>query len=93
MTELPFLFILFIGIIGFFLFMYFVPVGLWITAIFAGVKVTIGELIGMRIRPWRYRELPYHGHKSRSTSNYPRIGNALPRWRQRPKRYSGADFC
>jgi uncharacterized protein YqfA (UPF0365 family) len=50
MTELPFLFILFIGIIGFFLFMYFVPVGLWITAIFAGVKVTIGELIGMRIR-------------------------------------------
>lgn len=30
--------------------MYFVPVGLWITAIFAGVKVTIGELIGMRIR-------------------------------------------
>lgn len=50
MTELPFLFILFISIIGFFLFMYFVPVGLWITAIFAGVKVTIGELIGMRIR-------------------------------------------
>jgi uncharacterized protein YqfA (UPF0365 family) len=32
------------------MFMYFVPVGLWITAIFAGVKVTIGELIGMRIR-------------------------------------------
>lgn len=30
--------------------MYFVPVGLWITAIFANVKVTIGELIGMRIR-------------------------------------------
>lgn len=38
------------GIILFFLFMYFVPVGLWITAIFAGVKVTIGALIGMRIR-------------------------------------------
>lgn len=50
MAELPFLFLLFIGIIAFFLFMYFVPVGLWITAIFAGVKVTIGELIGMRIR-------------------------------------------
>lgn len=32
------------------MFLYFVPVGLWITAIFAGVKVTIGELIGMRIR-------------------------------------------
>jgi uncharacterized protein YqfA (UPF0365 family) len=44
------IFIVIICIIGFFLFMYFVPVGLWITAIFAGVKVTIGELIGMRIR-------------------------------------------
>lgn len=32
------------------MFLYFVPVGLWITAIFAGVKVTIGSLIGMRIR-------------------------------------------
>jgi uncharacterized protein YqfA (UPF0365 family) len=50
MAELGFIFIVFLGIIGFFLFMYFVPVGLWITAIFAGVKVTIGELIGMRIR-------------------------------------------
>lgn len=30
--------------------MYFIPVGLWITAVFANVKVTIGELIGMRIR-------------------------------------------
>ena len=38
------------SIILFFMFMYFVPVGLWITAVFAGVKVTIGELIGMRIR-------------------------------------------
>ncbi|MBY0434923.1 MAG: flotillin-like protein FloA, partial [Cyclobacteriaceae bacterium] len=50
MQGLAFLFIVFISIIGFFLFMYFVPVGLWITAVFAGVKVTIGELIGMRIR-------------------------------------------
>ncbi|MFM9074437.1 MAG: flotillin-like protein FloA [Bacteroidota bacterium] len=47
---LLFLFLVFIGIIGFFMFLYFVPVGLWITAIFAGVRVTIGELIGMRIR-------------------------------------------
>lgn len=44
------IFIVFIGIIAFFMFLYFVPVGLWITAIFAGVKVTIGSLIGMRIR-------------------------------------------
>jgi len=49
-AGLPFIFIVFVSIIGFFMFMYFVPVGLWITAIFAGVKVTIGELIGMRIR-------------------------------------------
>jgi len=45
-----FLFLVFLGIVGFFMFLYFVPVGLWITAIFAGVRVTIGELIGMRIR-------------------------------------------
>ena len=50
MENLAFIFIEFVSIIGFFLFMYFVPVGLWITAVFAGVKVTIGELIGMRIR-------------------------------------------
>ena len=48
--SIPFLLIVFLGIIGFFMFLYFVPVGLWITAIFAGVRVTIGELIGMRIR-------------------------------------------
>jgi len=50
MEGIFFIFVVFISIIAFFMFMYFVPVGLWITAIFAGVKVTIGELIGMRIR-------------------------------------------
>ncbi|MBM3176455.1 MAG: flotillin-like protein FloA [Bacteroidetes bacterium] len=49
-SGLMFLFLVFLGIVGFFMFLYFVPVGLWITAIFAGVRVTIGELIGMRIR-------------------------------------------
>ncbi len=39
-----------VGIVFFFLFLYFIPVGLWITAVFANVKVTIGELFGMRIR-------------------------------------------
>jgi uncharacterized protein YqfA (UPF0365 family) len=29
---------------------YFVPVGLWVTAIFSGVRVSIGTLIGMRLR-------------------------------------------
>ncbi len=32
------------------LFLYFVPLGLWITAIFSGVRVGIGTLIGMRLR-------------------------------------------
>jgi uncharacterized protein YqfA (UPF0365 family) len=31
-------------------FFYFVPVGLWITAIFSGVRVSIATLIGMRLR-------------------------------------------
>src|SRR3954463_9858465 len=50
MQGLPFLLIVFVCVVVFFMFMYFVPVGLWITAVFAGCKVTIGELIGMRIR-------------------------------------------
>jgi uncharacterized protein YqfA (UPF0365 family) len=50
MEGFAFILIVFVSIIAFFMFMYFVPVGLWITAIFAGVKITIGELIGMRIR-------------------------------------------
>jgi uncharacterized protein YqfA (UPF0365 family) len=32
------------------LFFYFVPVGLWITAVFSGVRVGIGTLVGMRLR-------------------------------------------
>lgn len=35
-------------LIGFFF--YFVPIGLWITAIFSGVRVGLGTLIGMRLR-------------------------------------------
>ncbi len=31
-------------------FVYFVPVGLWITALFSGVRVGLGTLIGMRLR-------------------------------------------
>ena len=49
-AGIGFLLIVFLGIVAFFMFLYFVPVGLWITAIFANVKVSIGELIGMRIR-------------------------------------------
>lgn len=44
------LFAAFASLILLFVFLYFVPVNLWITAIFSNVKVGIGELIGMRIR-------------------------------------------
>jgi uncharacterized protein YqfA (UPF0365 family) len=38
------------GIIAFFVFLYIVPVNLWVTAIFSGVKVSILDLVLMRIR-------------------------------------------
>ena len=38
------------GLVLLFVFLYFVPVNLWITAQFSNVRVGIGELIGMRIR-------------------------------------------
>ncbi|OJJ21271.1 hypothetical protein BKI52_11950 [marine bacterium AO1-C] len=38
------------GVIGFFAFLYFVPVNLWITAIFSGVRISLFELVFMRIR-------------------------------------------
>jgi uncharacterized protein YqfA (UPF0365 family) len=50
MQGIVLILVVFVCIVVFFLFTYFVPVGLWITAVFAGCKVTIGELIGMRIR-------------------------------------------
>jgi uncharacterized protein YqfA (UPF0365 family) len=40
----------FAGLIVIFIFLYFVPVNLWITAIFSNVKVGLLELVGMRIR-------------------------------------------
>lgn len=46
-------FSLFVPVIVIFLiilFFTFVPVGLWITAIFSGVKIGLGNLIGMRLR-------------------------------------------
>lgn len=44
------LFTAFAALILLFVFLYFIPINLWITAIFSNVKVGIGELIGMRIR-------------------------------------------
>lgn len=40
----------FAAIILFFIFLYFVPVNLWITALFSGVRVGLVELVFMRIR-------------------------------------------
>lgn len=44
------LFAAFAGIVLLFIFLYFVPVNLWITAQFSNVKVGLLELVGMRIR-------------------------------------------
>ncbi len=50
MEEFGLIAIIFLGIIGFFIFIYFVPVGLWITARFSNVNVGLIELMLMRIR-------------------------------------------
>lgn len=42
--------IILLGIVAFFIFLYFIPVGLWITARFSNVKVGLFELMFMRIR-------------------------------------------
>lgn len=47
---MQYLVILVVAIVGFFLFLYFVPVNLWITAQFSGVKVGLLQLVFMRIR-------------------------------------------
>ena len=45
-----FIFVILASVIGFFIFLYFVPINLWITAIFSGVRVGLLELVFMRIR-------------------------------------------
>ncbi len=50
MDSLPLLLIIFGAVILFFVFIYFVPVNLWITAVFSGVRVGLLELVAMRIR-------------------------------------------
>ncbi|MFY0689670.1 MAG: flotillin-like protein FloA [Cyclobacteriaceae bacterium] len=50
MGNLSFILIIFAAIIGIFIFLYFVPINLWITAIFSGVRVGLLELVFMRIR-------------------------------------------
>lgn len=50
MDNLGLIVIIFLGIVGFFIFIYFIPVGLWITARFSNVTVGLFELMFMRIR-------------------------------------------
>jgi uncharacterized protein YqfA (UPF0365 family) len=47
---MEYLVVLVVAIVGFFLFLYFVPVNLWITAQFSGVRVGLLQLVFMRIR-------------------------------------------
>src|SRR5688572_26165586 len=47
---IPLLIVIFGALILLFIFLYFVPVNLWITALFSGVKVGLAELVFMRIR-------------------------------------------
>ena len=49
-SSMMLILLVFGGIILFFVFLYFVPVNLWITAIFSGVRVGLLELVFMRIR-------------------------------------------
>ncbi|MEO1481307.1 MAG: flotillin-like protein FloA [Myxococcota bacterium] len=46
----PILIFIAVAIIGFFVLVWFVPVGLWIQALVSGAPVGIGTLIGMRLR-------------------------------------------
>lgn len=50
---------LIIALVFVFAFFYFVPVGLWITALFSGVRVKISNLIGMKLRRVRASKIIY----------------------------------
>ncbi|MBA4304582.1 MAG: hypothetical protein C0424_10190 [Sphingobacteriaceae bacterium] len=51
MSELAVLLLVIGGVVfGLFLFLYFIPVNLWVTAVFSGVKISILDLVLMRIR-------------------------------------------
>jgi len=50
MDPIMLLVIVFAAVVFLFVFLYFVPINLWITAIFSGVRVGLFELVFMRIR-------------------------------------------
>lgn len=48
--SLPLIITLVIAVLVIGFFFYFVPLGLWVTAIFSGARVSLGTLVGMRLR-------------------------------------------
>ncbi len=50
MDNAFYIFIIAFGILFISLFLYYIPVGLWITALVSGVRVSIGQLFAMRLR-------------------------------------------
>lgn len=50
MEPISIVVIIILAIVGLFIFLYFVPINLWITALFSGVRVGLFELVFMRIR-------------------------------------------
>ncbi|MCC9136599.1 flotillin-like protein FloA [Pontibacter silvestris] len=50
MENFSLLFLIAGGIVLLIIFLYFVPISLWVTALFSGVKVGLAELVFMRIR-------------------------------------------
>ena len=75
-------------------FLRFVPLGLWITALASGVHVGISSLIGMRLRripPKRLVDPLIKAPKSRAGRYASKTGNALPGRRQRGPRYQRVD--
>lgn len=70
-------------------FLSFVPLGLWISALSSGVHVSMGALIGMKIRhikPHRLVQPLIKAKQGGSGAEHLPAGNALPRRRQRGPR-------
>lgn len=55
--NIELIFVILIALVGFFMLLYFVPLNLWITAIFSGVQIDIMELVFMRIRKSPVKEI------------------------------------
>ena len=83
MLNIGIIIIAIIIIVALLLLFSFVPVGLWISAIAAGVKVSIATLVGMRLRRVSPRKVIgplIKAHKSRTKFNNKSIGISLSSW-------------